>query len=88
MSLNFVKYIIYGLSSEDLSYNQRMVARLFSERVEPWLNENLGRFGEEWFVEIDKEHDSLRLQFNDIETETWFKLAWIHGAKEEEEFKY
>ena len=78
---------IYGFPSSDLSYNQTQIAYLFSKSVEPWLNDNLGKFGEEWFVEIDKEHDSLRLQFKNNETETWFKFAWIYGAKEDFEPK-
>ena len=75
----------YGFHISDLTFTQLKRAIEFQERVEPWLTENLGKFGEEWFVEIDKDNNSLRVKFKDNETETWFKLAWIYGAKEDYE---
>lgn len=68
---------VYGIPIEELSYRQARLAIDFSINTHPWLLENIGEFGTDWFVEPDKEYDSLRLQFKDSETETYFKLAWM-----------
>lgn len=68
---------IYGIPISELTYNQGKRVFEFSTKTQPWLEENIGKFGEEWFVEIDKEYDSLRLQFKDGETAAYFKLAWM-----------
>ena len=78
----------YGIPTGSLSLTQLIKIAKFQNTVEPWLLDNLGKFGEQWTVEIDMEFDSLRLQFNDVETETWFKLAWLQGGKIEYEDKY
>ena len=71
----------YGYPIALLSYYQIIKARNFARYVEPWLLENIGPFGEKWKVEIDKDFDSLRLQFVDNCDEVTFKLAWQQGAK-------
>jgi hypothetical protein len=72
---------IYGIPIEQLSWLQRQKAHEFVKYVEPWLLDHLGNYGIDWHVEIDKDADSFRLQFKDQETETYFMLAWMHGAK-------
>ncbi len=74
---------IYGIPVEDLSYNQAKVAIRFAMTTEPWLIENIGKFGKDWFVEQDHSHDSLRLQFKDDQTEMYFKLAWMQREHDE-----
>ncbi len=68
---------IYGIPISELTYNQGKRVFEFAMKTQPWLEENIGEFGEDWFVEPDREHDSLRLQFKDAETEAYFKLAWM-----------
>lgn len=75
---------IYGIPIEELSYNQAKAAYKFAIKTQPWLEENIGKLGVDWFVEIDREFDSLRLQFKDEETETYFKLAWMQRDHETE----
>lgn len=75
---------VYGIPITELSYNQGMAVVRFAASTQQWLEGNIGRFGEEWFVEIDREFDSLRLQFRDAELEAYFKLAWMqrdHGTE-------
>lgn len=74
---------IYGIPVEELSYNQAKLAIRFAAKTEPWLNENIGSFGKDWFVEQDKQYDSLRLNFKDEETEMYFKLAWMQRDHDE-----
>ena len=74
---NLTNNFIYGIPKQDLSYRQFKFATMFAVKVEPWLNENIGVFNVDWFVEADKSADSLRLQFKDDSTETYFKLAWM-----------
>ena len=74
---------IYGYKIDELSYKQVMSALKFQTTVEPWLNENVGEFNKDWFVEIDKSHNDLRLQFSDPDTQTWFSLAWMQREKNE-----
>lgn len=69
--------IIYGYPIKELSYKQLKTAMKFKITVEPWLIDNVGEFNKDWFVEIDKSYDDLRLQFPDPDTETWFHLAWM-----------
>ena len=73
---------VYGIPVEEMSYKQAQAAWKFAMKTQPWLEENIGKFGEDWFVEIDKEFDSLRLQFKDTETEAYFKLAWMQRDHE------
>lgn len=75
----------YGFSADDLSICQLEKAIRFQELVEPWLVENLSPFNEKWHVVLDHKNDSLQLLFDDIEDETWFKLAWMQGGKLEQE---
>jgi len=77
--------VLYGIPITNMSDQQIYKAMNFSMTVEPWLNANIGEFGKDWFVELDKEFNSLRLYFKDNETEVYFKLAWLHGAKEDYE---
>ena len=72
---------LYGIPIEQLSWAQRFKAHSFVRDVEPWLLDHLGEYGVDWYVEVDNDADSLRLQFKDQETETYFALAWTHGAK-------
>jgi hypothetical protein len=72
---------VYGIPIDSLSTMQKTRVMNFASDVEPWLLSNIGDFGVDWFVEIDKQADSLRLTFKDQETETYFTLAWMHGAK-------
>lgn len=72
---------VYGVDIDLLSYRQKNRVYEFARDVEPWLVANIGDFGVEWFVEVDKAEDSLRLTFKDQETETYFHLAWMHGAR-------
>ena len=72
---------VYGIPIDSLSTMQKTRVMNFVSDVEPWLLSNIGDFGVDWFVEIDKQADSLRLTFKDQETETYFTLAWMHGAK-------
>jgi hypothetical protein len=72
---------IYNLDINSLSWTQKNRVHGFVREVEPWLLDHIGDFGVDWFVEIDKDADSLRLTFKDQETETYFTLAWMHGAK-------
>lgn len=69
--------MIYGILVENLSYNQAKLAISFAAKTEPWLLENIGEFGKDWFVLQDPAHDSLRLSFKDEQTEMYFKLAWM-----------
>lgn len=73
---------MYGIPIEELSYKQARAAYVFAIKTQPWLEENIGKLGVEWFVEVDREFDSLRLQFKDEETETYFKLAWMQRDHE------
>lgn len=68
---------IYGVQVDDLSYRQAMKVIEFAMKVQPWLDDNIGAFGDEWMVEIDLEFDSLRLQFKDQQSEVYFKLAFM-----------
>lgn len=74
---------LYGYKVDELSYKQVKSALKFKNTVEPWLNDNIGEFGKEWFVELDKSSDDFRLQFPDQETETWFTLAWMQRERSE-----
>jgi hypothetical protein len=76
--------VIYGYLVTNLSYKQIRSAMKFKTTVEPWLNENIGEFDKDWFVEIDKSYDDLRLQFPDPDTETWFNLAWMQRSREDD----
>jgi hypothetical protein len=58
---------------------QIMKAIKFNLRTQPWLEENIGEFGIDWFVQLDKEEDSLRLLFKNETDEVTFKLAWMQG---------
>ncbi len=72
---------VYGIDIDSLSYRQKGRVLDFARDVEPWLIANIGDFGVDWFVEVDTAEDSLRLTFKDQETETYFNLAWMHGAR-------
>jgi len=52
---------------------------MFNQLTQPWLEANIGAFGVEWFVELDKEEDSFRLLFKNNTDEVTFKLAWMQG---------
>jgi hypothetical protein len=67
----------YGYHYSELSYKQIMAAYNFEAKVQPWLEENIGKFNENWFVEVDKEFDSLRITFDTPENEMYFKLGWM-----------
>jgi len=71
----------YGFPENSLTMAQLIKVIRFQQFVEPWLTEHLSKFGEKWTVVIDKEANSFRLVFDNIEDEVWFKLAWMHGAK-------
>lgn len=73
----------YGIPVDEMSFKQLRSAAKFAATVEPWLIENIGEFGKEWTVVLDRAYDDFRLQFPDKETETWFWLAWMHGARED-----
>lgn len=73
---------VYGIPVTELSYNQAKHAIRFAATTEQWLVENIGEFGKDWFVEQDKEYDSLRLSFKDEQTEMYFKLAWMQRDHE------
>ena len=75
---------VYGIAVGDLSYKQGMAVIRFAATTHEWLEGNIGEFGKEWFVELDREFDSLRLKFKDSETETYFKLAWMQREHETE----
>lgn len=68
---------LFGIPAEEFSYRQGRLAYEFAKKTQPWLEANIGKFGEDWFVEIDREADSLRLSFKDDETEVYFKLSWM-----------
>jgi hypothetical protein len=68
---------LFGIPAEEFSYRQGRLAWEFSTKTQPWIEENIGKLGEDWFVEIDREADSLRLSFKDDETEVYFKLSWM-----------
>jgi hypothetical protein len=74
---------IYGIPVEHLSYNQAKLAIHFAAKTEPWLLENIGEFGKDWFVSQDLAYDSLRLSFKDEQTEMYFKLAWMQRDHDE-----
>ena len=76
---------IYDIPITELSYNQGKLIYEFAKKTQPWLEENIGEFGKDWFVEIDREYDSLRLKFNDIQSETFFKLAFMGRPEHREE---
>jgi len=78
----------YGYPENKLSIRQLIKVIRFQELVEPWLTENLSAFDDKWHVAMDSDTDSFRVYFDDIETETWFKLAWLQGGKVEYEDKY
>lgn len=73
---------IYGIPLDDLSYQQSKRTIEFALKVQPWLEENIGTFGQKWTVELDKTHDSLRLIFINESDETYFKLAWMQRDHE------
>lgn len=73
--------VAYSIAIDDLTWLQQSRMLEFARSVEPWLLDNIGEFGVDWFVEVDDVMDSLRLTFKDQETETYFTLAWMHGAK-------
>lgn len=72
---------VYGIDLDSLTWTQKMRVHDFAKDVEPWLLDHIGDFGVDWFVDVDKEFDSLRLTFKDQETETYFTLAWMHGER-------
>lgn len=72
---------VYNIGFDSLSWKQKLRVHDFAKDVEPWLLDNIGKFDVDWFVEVDNYEDSLRLTFKDQETETYFTLAWMHGAK-------
>jgi hypothetical protein len=67
----------FGIPAEEFSHRQGTLAYEFSKKTQPWIEEHIGKFGEDWFVELDREADSLRLSFKDDETEVYFKLSWM-----------
>ena len=68
---------LFGIPAEEFSYRQGRLAWEFSTKTQPWIEANIGKLGEDWCVEIDREADSLRLSFKDDETEVYFKLSWM-----------
>ena len=68
---------LFGIPAEEFSYRQGRLAYEFSKKTQPWIEEHIGKLGEDWFVELDREADSLRLSFKDDETEVYFKLSWM-----------
>lgn len=72
---------VYGIDLDSLTWTQKRRVHDFAKDVEPWLLDHIGDFGVDWFVDVDKEFDSLRLTFKDQETETYFTLAWMHGER-------
>lgn len=74
----------FGIHESELSYRQLWLAIEFIKKTQPWLEENIGDFNKDWFVEIDNSVDSLRLSFKDDETETYFKLSWMQMNHEDD----
>ena len=72
---------VYNIDFDSLSWKQKLRVHDFAKEVEPWLLDNIGKFGVNWFVEVDNSEDSLRLTFKDQETETYFMLAWMQGER-------
>jgi hypothetical protein len=81
--IDYDKKLYYGYPEHILTPKQIIKAVRFSLTVEPWLENNIGPMGIKWFVQLDYKSDSLRLLFADTETEVWFKLAWMQGAKKD-----
>lgn len=73
---------IYGVPMNELSYRQQRLALQFSNTTQLWLEENIGMFDQDWFVVTDKEYDSWRVQFKNLEDETYFRLSWMQQIQE------
>jgi hypothetical protein len=78
--IDYDKRIYYGYPETQLTMQQIRRAISFNLLTQPWLEANIGTFGNEWFVELDKEADSLRILFKEETDEVTFKLAWMQGA--------
>ena len=70
------KDLWFGFPGNELSYRQKLNAAMFDEQLSRWLLDNVGEFGKDWWAEIDKEFDSMRVAFKDPSMETWVSMVW------------
>ena len=66
----------FGFHGNELSHRQKLNATRFDEQLSRWLLDNVGEFGKDWWAEIDKEVDSMRVAFKDPSMETWVSMVW------------
>jgi hypothetical protein len=71
----------FGLPGHDLSLRMKFLSYDFDRNLSAWLLENVGALGEDWWVEIDREANSLRAVFRDLDVESWVTLAWCGEAE-------
>lgn len=74
--IDLEKDLWFGLPGSVLSYRQKINAVMFDGELSQWLLDNVGKFGREWWVDMDNEHDSLRAVFKDPAMETWVMMKW------------
>lgn len=63
----------------ELSFRQKTMAGAWAETAMPWVLENIGEFKRDWWVVLDKEYDSLRIQFATEENEMYFAMAMCNN---------
>ena len=83
--LGYVPEEFFGFAIADLSDRQIQLAIDFIKKTQPWLEANIGNLNEEWFVDVDKDANSLRLTFKNDELETYFKLSWMQMNHEDDD---
>lgn len=69
----------FDFDPNDLSYRQKMQAAVWAEVAMPWVLENIGEYKKEWWVVLDKDHNSLRVQFATQEQEMYFSMSMCNN---------
>lgn len=82
--LGYVPEDFFGFAIAELTDRQIQLSIEFTKTTQPWLEANIGEFNQDWFVDVDKNANSLRLTFKNDELETYFKLSWMQMNHEDE----
>jgi hypothetical protein len=73
----------FGLPGTELSWRMKKLSYDFDATLSRWLLDNVGPLGDDWWVEIDREADSLRANFKDPTIETWVAMKWCDNAEKD-----
>lgn len=88
-----IKYVLvdherdlwFGFRGDELSIRQKVTAELFDEQRSQWFIDNVGKFGKDWWAELDDQHDSIRAVFKDPSMETWVAMTWCNNQTSEQD---